>query len=143
MRQPVIRTRPAPPQRTGLTSHVNSLTVSGVSGQAFFNFTYGSSHNLTGVVLPTGGSSTASYNNSRHPHLPSGVRDFATAEADPLTWAYAYDSNGYLIQAQNSAEGIAFRFICSIIFGKWISACVVCAVCIAAEVACQAYCGDR
>jgi YD repeat-containing protein len=59
------------------TSDVASFNETGVTGQGF-NLTYDSSHNLTGSVLPTDGSSTASYNDPAHPHLPSGVRDFTT-----------------------------------------------------------------
>lgn len=91
-------------------SNLTVLNESGVAGGPATGFTW-QQDNLVGVELPTGGVASMDYDDVQsNPHLPTGVRDFATDEADDPTWAYDYDESGNLFRAHNPGEGITFRY---------------------------------
>lgn len=91
-------------------SNVTVLNESGVAGGPALGFTW-EDDNLTGVELPTGGTASMDYDDTQaNPHLPTGVRDFATDDDAPPVWSYRYDDNGNLIEASNATEDVTFRY---------------------------------
>ena len=91
-------------------SNVETFNDSGGGGLPY-EYGWSDDDNLETVTLPGGGQSTAAYDDtSTNPHFPTGVRDFATADADPTTWAYDYDPKGHLIEAENTEEAVTFRY---------------------------------